>query len=165
MLRNINEEVVDLVVYTCTMGEQLRERFPEAYAFLMGEEEIAPDIPQRLRPRIYVAGKYSDGNGNNWHTEKNIALAATCARKIWAMGGSALCPHKNTERFDGPDLPWEAFMEGDFEWISVSDAVYMVGGWQESKGAKLEKAHAEQKQIPVFENLVTLEHWIQEWNN
>jgi len=163
MFRNLCEEAVDFVVYLETIEEQLRERFPEAYRFLTGDEVVQPKLT-RLRPRIYVAGPYTVENDNQ-QVEYHIKQAASFARKIWVLGGAAFCPHLNTQQFDGPELDWQTFINGDLEWVSVSDAVFLLPGWQNSGGARLEQQRAKALKIPLFENLVSLETWIQQWGH
>jgi hypothetical protein len=39
------------------------------------------------------------------------------------------------------------------EWLRASDAVWMISGWEISRGALAEKAEAEKLNIPVFYDL------------
>jgi len=162
MFKNLKDETIDFVTYVQTIEEQLKGRFPDAYQFLMAETETVVEKPKRKRPRVYVAGRYSSAD-DDFQVELNIYAAAVCAHMIWSYGGAALCPHKNTERFEGPDVTCQDLVDGDLEWVDVSDALYLVSGWQDSKGARLEMQRAEEKKIPIFENLVSLSDWIQDW--
>lgn len=160
MLRNIKEEITDLAVYVQTLEEQVQEYYPEVYQFLTGEEQKQPKH-QRTRPRIYVAGPYSAPN--NWSIDYHIQVAKEWSHDIWQDGGAALCPHLNTARFDDDILGQEDFLEGDFEWIAVSDALFLLPRWEESKGAIQEKDFAESLYIPIFKEYSALVTWISDW--
>lgn len=160
MLRNIKEEVTDLAVYVQTLEEQLEERYPEAYSFFTGEEKLIKKY-ERKRPRIYVAGPYS--GKTSWQIDMHIQIAKEYAHDIWQDGGAALCPHLNTARFDNDVLGHQDFLDGDFEWIAVSDAVFLLPRWEASQGAIQEKDFAESLQIPVFKDYNHLKVWIGSW--
>jgi hypothetical protein len=42
------------------------------------------------------------------------------------------------------------FMQRDIEALSNCDAIYMLKGWEDSKGARVEKAYAEYLDLHVF---------------
>lgn len=49
-----------------------------------------------------------------------------------------------------PEQPsWEAYMRHDIKLLMDADMVVMLPGWEQSKGAKIEKQIAEQLNIPV----------------
>ena len=43
------------------------------------------------------------------------------------------------------ELEWSEYMHIDYAMIDVVDSVYFMKGWENSKGAKLEKDYAEEK--------------------
>jgi len=151
LLSQIKDEVIDLVVYIETLEEQLFEKFPDAYRFVDGEETLPKAHYIRKRPRIYVSGAITAPSA--WEMEDNIYVAGLVARRLWEAGASVLCPHTNTAHMDGPGVTPQDFLDGDFEWIAVSDAVYMINDWEESKGACEEKKLAEVLGIPVYTDL------------
>lgn len=81
---------------------------------------------------IYVAGPYRG------HSESevvaNIRHAEAAAIRLWQTGWAVICPHLNTRMFGGlcPDDTW---LKGDLEILKRCDAIYMVDGWQRSRGA------------------------------
>ena len=97
---------------------------------------------------IYVAGKYNDERGE-WYVECNIREAERAAQFIWLNGGVAICPHLNTKMFGGL-CSYETWIQGDLEILSRCDAIYMVSNWISSKGAKIEKEHAEKLGLPIL---------------
>ena len=100
---------------------------------------------------IYTAGPYS-GPGHN-DVLNNILTARFISRMLWLRGFAVICPHLNTAWMDGPDLAWEQFMAGDLEMLSRCDAIYMLPGWEDSKGAQIEHSRAIELGVPAYYNL------------
>ncbi len=92
---------------------------------------------------IYTAGPYSGD------IDKNIAHAAEVAKKLWAEGFAVICPHMNTAHFDGA-VTYDQFLSGDLEMVGRCDALYMLEGWQGSKGATIEHEFAKGRGIPIY---------------
>ena len=63
---------------------------------------------RKKMPLAYVAGPYRSDSGHGIY--QNIRRAEKVALKLWRLGFSVICPHKNTEHFDGacPDDVWLA---------------------------------------------------------
>ena len=85
---------------------------------------------------IYTAGPYSADGDNN--VLNNILTARYIARTLWLRGWAVICPHTNNIFMDGPDTTWELFMAGDLEILSRCDALYLLPGWEQSRGALAE---------------------------
>jgi len=84
------------------------------------------DRPQR----IYIAGPMT---GLPEHNFPAFHAAAKCLREAgWE-------PVNPAENFDGrTDLPRETYLRADVALLAQCDAVAMLPGWEESRGAKLE---------------------------
>ncbi len=95
---------------------------------------------------VYTAGRYTGD------IDANIALARKVAMELWQCGFTVICPHLNTAHFeqDCKTLDWQDYMNGDLEMIERVDALVMLPGWEDSKGAVMEKAHADVRRIPVY---------------
>jgi len=100
---------------------------------------------------IYTAGPYSADGDNN--VLNNILTARYIARTLWLRGWAVICPHTNNILMNGPDTTWELFMAGDLELLKRSDAIYMLPGWENSKGAKVEHGIARTLGLPIYYNL------------
>jgi hypothetical protein len=64
---------------------------------------------------------------------------------------------------DGPNIPWQTWINGDLEIVARCDMVLRLPG--ESKGADIETAHAIENDIPVMwipdgEPLLHITNWI-----
>lgn len=84
---------------------------------------------------IYVSGKYRGKDENE--VFENIVRAREVAVKLWLDGWGVICPHTNSF-FMGSKLGDKMFIEGDLEILRRSDAIYMLKGWEQSEGARLE---------------------------
>lgn len=111
---------------------------------------------------IYIAGPYTAETREE--QDENVALAASAARALWAMGHAAICPHLNTYNFESfPPFNqanyqqnFETFLTGDLEMISRCDGVYMLPRWETSRGACAEYAFAKWLGVPVFTSMLQL---------
>ena len=106
------------------------------------------------RPVLYISGPF-DGPDPIHDIGDNIKHASRAALEGWRKGWAVICPHKNTAGFQHVNEPWETWMEGDLAFIermdpARGDAMYMIGGWLESKGAKMEHMNALAKGLQVY---------------
>jgi hypothetical protein len=94
---------------------------------------------------IYTAGKYSGD------VEKNIAAAREIAAQLWNAGHAVICPHLNTAGFeDDCAATYEQYIEGDLNIIARVDALVMIPGWEQSKGACIEHEYATSLKMPIY---------------
>lgn len=94
---------------------------------------------------IYVAGKYSG------EVDTNIAEARKVALALWDAGHAVICPHLNTAHFEQDcRATYEQYLEGDLNMVARVDALVMVPGWEESKGARGEHDYAQELYIPIY---------------
>jgi len=90
---------------------------------------------------VYISGPYSapDREGE----DQNIRYAAAAAAEYLRKGYAAFCPHTMTAQidreFNGSKLiGWDDWLTFDLYWLAKCDAIHMLPGWRESKGAMLE---------------------------
>lgn len=92
---------------------------------------------------IYIAGPMTGIEGHNFP-------AFNRAAERWRATGWQV--ENPAENFGGrEDLPRAVYMREDFLRLLRSDAVAMLQGWRESKGATLEYAIARELAIPVYD--------------
>lgn len=106
---------------------------------------------------VYIAGKFS--GSNTWETECNIRLAEAAAFEVAKLGAMPMCPHANTRFFDGT-LTQEFWYQGTLALLFRCDAMLLIEGWQNSRGARAEKSAAELRGIPCLESLLQLDKWL-----
>lgn len=111
-------------------------------------------------PILYIAGPYSAPTKTK--RDHNIAAAQNAALQAWANGWTAICPHLNTARFDDHlDLDNGRYIQGDLEIIhrldpARGDALYLLPGWDESRGANAEFHRAFARKLPIHIGSVPL---------
>jgi len=112
---------------------------------------------------VYVAGPYRAKSGAHDASvyneiEENIRRAEAAAIRLWAAGFGVLCPHLNTNHFEVkcPDIPTEAYLVTDLRLLAICDIIYMLPGWQDSKGSIGERDLMERLQRPIYVNLERL---------
>jgi len=111
--------------------------------------------------RIYIAGAYSADNVID--VLQNIGKGESYAAEIFALGMAPFCPWHDKDfaiKLWHRELTVEQFYQYSMAWLEVSDALFLVPGWENSKGTLAEiKRAREALYLPVFDNLVHLEMW------
>jgi uncharacterized protein DUF4406 len=94
---------------------------------------------------IYVAGKYSGD------IDANIAAARQVAIALWEKGHAVICPHLNSAHMEQDcKATWQDYLDGDMNMVSRCDALVMLEGWQDSKGANMEHEYATSLGMPIY---------------
>ncbi len=111
---------------------------------------------------VYIAGPYGDAGGFDI-IHRNIQTARSYAVEIAKMGVGFFCPHLNSAHFekDCPEIPVEFWQEMDIGFLGTCDAVFLLPGWEGSKGTARELE--EWKKLvdgPVFTSFGPLLEWI-----
>lgn len=86
--------------------------------------------------KIYIAGPFR--GTNRW---RNIDHARRYAFFVASLGGVPICPHTMWGDFDGT-LTDDFWLRACIELMESCDAIYMLDGWQQSRGALGELDHA-----------------------
>lgn len=98
---------------------------------------LAVSEKEKAMKVVYVAGRYR-GKGE-WRIWQNIQHASEEARKLWLKGYAVICPHRNTMFFGtGRTKDADIWITGDLEILARCDAIYMLKGWKQSVGARME---------------------------
>lgn len=103
---------------------------------------------------IYVAGPMRAPSG--WERELNIRNAEAIALYIWNHGAAVICPHAMGRFYD--EKPH--YIGGDIEIMKRCDAVYMIPGWEDSKGATEEHSAAMKDGMLIFYSFADLIKWL-----
>lgn len=82
---------------------------------------------------------------------KHCLTAWDHALEIWKRGHGVICPQFNTLFMDSKTIPYGTFMDADYQMIvRACDAMLMLPGWTDSKGACHERDVAFAHGVPVF---------------
>ena len=110
----------------------------------------------------YVAGPYSCDGAPDLFVNMRRGTRA-CAELIMD-GIDAFCPWADwilwmTLR-DGENICKERIYAYSMAFLEVSDAVYVLSGWERSTGTKKEIIRAKERGIPVFYTREDLMEWV-----
>ena len=97
---------------------------------------------------LYVAGPYRAAT--EWALEQNIRAAEAATVRLVQMGYAVICPHKNSAHLGGV-APDETWLQICLEIVSRCDAIYLLKGWRQSKGAKREWKRAIACKLEIYE--------------
>ena len=112
--------------------------------------------------RIYCAGPYSANNV--LEVLQNIGRGEKIAAELFANGYAPFTPwHDKDFCFQLPDHEFtvKQFYDYSIAWLEVSDAVFLVPGWEKSKGTLAEIEIAQKMGIPIFVDFQGL--YLHEW--
>ena len=107
--------------------------------------------------RVYVAGPYNAGNVID--VLNNMRRGIRISVELLLHGFAPFCPWLDYNFQLQAELTIEQFKAFSMSWVQVSDAIFMITGWENSGGAIAEKEEAERLGIPVFYNLDSLLAW------
>ncbi len=101
--------------------------------------------------RVYVAGKLND---DACGYIKNVHRMIIWAEKVRKLGFAVFVP--GLDFLQGVVFGnWEYadYFDNSQPWLDASDAVFLVPGWEQSKGTAREIERAKSKNIPVYTDL------------
>jgi hypothetical protein len=101
--------------------------------------------------KIYIAGRYSAPS--IIEALENIRRGRRKAAELLMEGNAVFCPWLDSELFlqlrDGEKIDLETIQEHSIAWMMCADLVYVLRGWEASKGTIAEIARAKELGIEV----------------
>ena len=89
---------------------------------------------------IYISGPISADSREE--EERHIHVAGRVATDYMCQGWAVFCPHTMTAdihyKHSKGLLQWRDYLAADIYWLSRCDAIHMLPGWKNSKGASIE---------------------------
>ena len=128
--------------------------------FIKEMEEMEKPEKSKERPlKIYIAGPYSPKNCD-LHTapiiaHRNVKKAIEVFWKLVKKGHYPYIPHlSHFIHLETPEdmipPPQEFWYKFDLEWLKSCDAIFMLEGWENSRGARLELETAKKLGLQIF---------------
>jgi len=108
-----------------------------------------------MRLKVYVAGPIT--NDDEELVKQNIYNGVDMGEKLFKMGFNAFVPFLSYWWNERYPHTWEEWLEDDFEWLHICDAMLVIPG--PSKGREAEEKYAATHNIPVFYSIKDLEEW------
>lgn len=114
--------------------------------------------------KVYVAGPYSAYNVVD--VLKNIGRGEKACAELFKEGFAPFCPwHDKSFVINRPEDSFSVkqFYDYSIEWLRVSDCVFLLPGWEDSKGTLAEIKIAETEcNIPIFDSLSNMKNYYQQ---
>jgi len=90
---------------------------------------------------VYIAGPYS--SPDDGQVIANMFRAAEVAAHYYREKWAVFCPHTMTHLIDEEfnaegKITYDDWMGVDIYWLKKCDAIHMLPGWRDSKGASME---------------------------
>lgn len=110
--------------------------------------------------KVYVAGAYSASNIID--CLKNIGKGEYYSSQVFLEGFAPFCPWhdkdfviKNWDK----DFNVEMFYKYSIAWLEVSDIMFVIPGWENSKGTLAEIKRANELNIPIVYSIEELKKY------
>lgn len=103
---------------------------------------------------IYLAGPITATATKS--TEDHVAAAVNVYLRLIRAGLPAFCPHLTAAFPSAFGILYDTWMAYDYAVLDRCNAVLMLDGWRESRGAMLEREYARQHGLTVYEDVDTL---------
>jgi hypothetical protein len=98
--------------------------------------------------KIYLAGAYSADNVMD--VLHNIGIGIKMATKILKEGNAPFCPWLDYHfAMEDQTIPKENFYKYSLAWLEVSDEIWVIPDWKDSKGTIKELDRALELNIPI----------------
>lgn len=94
----------------------------------------------------------------------NMDMAKAFGAKLLGMGVNPIIPHANYSGCAGR-IDECVILDACLDLLDRCDAVFLLPGWTESFGAKMEYHKSLELDIPSFDTFEDLEDWIDEQND
>lgn len=104
------------------------------------------------RPRVYVAGKMSSVDSLKFL--ENLATGIRASQELIRAGYAVFSPFIDFQLFlnlrTGEEISLEDIQDQSLAWLIVSDCLYVLPNYEESKGTLKEIEVAKSYGIPIF---------------
>jgi hypothetical protein len=105
--------------------------------------------------KVYVAGPYTPQDGRDESRLENIRRASLAAQRLLKAGHTPFCPHTMTAGWE-ESCGYEDFLRLGMAWLATCDAILLLPGWEQSKGARREYEEAVTLGLLITDDLESL---------
>src|SRR6188768_488406 len=104
---------------------------------------------------LYLSGPLSDNK--NGPQAEHVAKAAEAFIDLTKEGIVCFCPHLSAYAPKADDVAYDQWITADLAILGRCDAVLMLEGWEESKGARIEYERAKALGKPIIHDRKEIE--------
>ena len=98
---------------------------------------------------LFLAGQYRADT--TYKVYQNIKKAEKKAIELWEAGWIVICPHLNSQLFEHTmENAHDIVMPGYLKIVERCDTIYMMKGFEDSEGSKLELKAAKENGLEVI---------------
>jgi hypothetical protein len=103
--------------------------------------------------KIYIAGRYT--HTTEEERRQYVEAGKLAILQLMKKGHTPICTFSMTDGLEHNNmgLHYDDFMNLSLEWLLNCQAVYMLEGWEQSNGARIERELAEKEGLPIYENI------------
>ena len=105
--------------------------------------------------KVYVAGPYTPHDGREETRLDNVRRASEVAQRLLKAGHTPFCPHTMTAGWE-ETCGYDDFLRLGLEWLATCDAILLLPGWEQSKGARREYEEAVTLGLLIVDDLQSL---------
>lgn len=117
-----------------------------AFALAMTVGAMVGSIDQRIKTKKMKGKMYISGPISGYDTDERMEAFGRASKKAETMGYKAVNPM--ADPIDGWE--WDEYMRRDIAMLCKCDAIMLMSGWENSKGACLEKQIADALGMEMF---------------
>lgn len=98
---------------------------------------------------VYVSGPISHPDPEQM--QRNLMRGSEIGARLYEQGKAPFIPHANAQHMrEYTPMVWKDFMRIDLKLLKRSDSIYLMKGWEGSRGCRIEAFMAKRWNMPIY---------------